>query len=240
MRLLSSFLIGLVVLLALVGNAHADLQNPFSEAAVIETINNYMQDLNLLAMYGGCDASKLSPNLAPFAASLVNKYFSPDVRSYRVIQRLNPDVIKYVAVNFTVGAVDSTNGQNNGAIAQLPTSAALVQLLGFFYAGFASGSYLSNPFMWMLSAPVVHSINLNDRSYSGDNHKITARFSANNRNEGFLCDGHGNRVGWQVGMNQYVHVLEYNHQTDSWQYLEFLEYMGGNALDQSQWTQLQP
>lgn len=221
--------------LLLLGCAYADgnIISRLSEYGVVESMNSYMLDFNRLVEYanpGVCNSSAVNfAALSADAAAFVDKYFSKDIRTYWVLQSTKATEgtpKEFLVLNYTVGL-------------NYATSLDLHNWLKIFYAAFIRGG-LSSPFWWVMSAPVVQSIDLRDANYDRES---TALFTANNVNQGFQCRNINGTVvrRWRIQMSQYQHKLIYDENSGSWKFVEFGERNNGQVVqDGSLYTQLNP
>jgi len=203
--------------------AAADL---LAKDAVMDTLYNYVQDLNGLVEWGSstCDTSGMNAAAVTAAGNaLVDKYFSPSVLQYYVVQNTNAVPANQVEVNLFVGRPPANN--NNPLVIPFNTSAQLFAFIRNLYPQLAYS--FSPPFSWLVSAPVVRIVH-NDPAFEG--RPTTAYVTANDRNEGYQCQN-GVRV-YRQQFNLYIHVFILNTQTGTWQFLKFSEtnkYMTNHA-----------
>lgn len=210
MRFQFALLLVLLVLLGLstsvrAGNDRTDISD------VINTLNNYLQDLNVLAESGLGTSCILNASDAirgnATGRALVEKYFSRDIRTYFVYKKTAP-YPSLTVLNFTAGTPE------------YPTTLSLYNHLLYFYGVYMPTIFLARPYLWKLSAPTV-TIVRRDANYD---RATTAYVIADNESSGFGCNADKSRT-FRIAQNEYQHTMIYDDDTQSWKFIVFGERM---------------
>jgi len=242
-KLLLLTLLALVLLFAGESRAQAQVFLPFSPEAVIQTLNEYGTALNALVEYAlpsTCNPAAInSAGLTAAATSLVQQFFSQNIKSYVVINQTAITNGFGIVTNYTVGA-GQTATSILGQQVPIHTGAALNTFLQGYYYDFTA-FFFSRPFWWTVDKPVVTAMNLVDPKFNG---ATTAYITLSDVNEGFACNlaaSPPTRIYQkQQSIYRHVMVLEFSGLQAVWRFLEFEEINKNKVIFPQLPLQVQP